>query len=651
MCFSDCYMHNPRGSNNRLNEKSANRDNANRLFDSQNNNRGGYNAGDTDETNGFQSEDQIYYMQYFQSSDRADSKLTIEWTNQHGCGGNEDDDPNKLNCNIVIQYMVSDVCDAGTDKDCLRNGVNTGTQTHTPPASLTETPAQFANRKNAVDQSQGLHETFDYYDDCYMRTRNTNLFTADQNLRNNNLGISSARHTRQNPNGNRRGYECPEERDYYPYWHPTQWRDIAILADNASQCDWYLDESFNVQPRGICKEYYPGTTQVRSWSIHNNQADCENAGGQWFTEYAYIDIETGISESECESRDPRDELPRKWASPKFDEPEACLVLPSAPTCEPAGWTRSNHLGNGRDGVPLNYTWTIPYFPSGSEKMIIVRIRYNISTDDYDPFNTDSSQNQNLGALIRSPVEQNPYINIGATTNKALRLAINTAQFGRTFQDRSHVIRLLPRSEISHEDAETCTIYNLNVRGKRGNIVQVYPSVEYDFIPNRLDITESDCLYIQWTGSNTHNNGAPGGDGQTGDAGEGTPGTDRHSMVEIPDANSNYPLPWERTSMWRDVELVWRNDEKWTVNANQELSDVDVAVAFASGGYYGCYEDTTCDRSLESLTPRVDKLLNNVSPSFDGAVLKFRAGTYHYISSRNNNFTNRSQKGRLRVRSS
>ena len=35
MCFSDCYMHNPRGSNNRLNEKSANRDNANRLFDSQ----------------------------------------------------------------------------------------------------------------------------------------------------------------------------------------------------------------------------------------------------------------------------------------------------------------------------------------------------------------------------------------------------------------------------------------------------------------------------------------------------------------------------------------------------------------------------------------------------------------------------------------
>ena len=31
----DLYLHSPRGSNNRLNEKSANRANANRVFDSQ----------------------------------------------------------------------------------------------------------------------------------------------------------------------------------------------------------------------------------------------------------------------------------------------------------------------------------------------------------------------------------------------------------------------------------------------------------------------------------------------------------------------------------------------------------------------------------------------------------------------------------------
>lgn len=35
LALGDVYMHNPRGSNNRLNERSANRDNANRMFDSQ----------------------------------------------------------------------------------------------------------------------------------------------------------------------------------------------------------------------------------------------------------------------------------------------------------------------------------------------------------------------------------------------------------------------------------------------------------------------------------------------------------------------------------------------------------------------------------------------------------------------------------------
>lgn len=72
------------------------------------------------------------------------------------------------------------------------------------------------------------------------------LFTADQKLRG-----EASKYTRQNPNGNRYGYECPEERDYYPYWHPTDWKDIAVLVGNKTHCDdLYLKESFNVKPKG-----------------------------------------------------------------------------------------------------------------------------------------------------------------------------------------------------------------------------------------------------------------------------------------------------------------------------------------------------------------------------------------------------------------
>lgn len=92
-----------------------------------------------------------------------------------------------------------------------------------------------------------MHEDYDYYMNCRYRFRNRGLFTADRRLNGN-----TARFTRQNNNGNRRGYECPEERDHYPYWHPTEWIDLAIQTNDPSRCSWYQEESENVKGRHFC---------------------------------------------------------------------------------------------------------------------------------------------------------------------------------------------------------------------------------------------------------------------------------------------------------------------------------------------------------------------------------------------------------------
>lgn len=154
------------------------------------------------------------------------------------------------------------------------------------------------------------------------------------------------------------------------------------------------------------------------------------------------------------------------------------------------------------------------------------------------------------------------------------------------------------------------------------------------------------LYHYFLGSNTHNNGNPGGDGQTGDAGEGRGGTDRHNIVQIADPNTNYPFPWENATLFRDAEVLWAS----FTNDPASLSSQDLATAFASSGYYSCVAAADCGAESVETKATLQQLLNNASPSFEGAILRFtKEGTYHYICSRNNNFTNRSQKGQLNVR--
>jgi hypothetical protein len=163
----------------------------------------------------------------------AGSELHMEWAVQHGCGGNEETDPNKLNCNMVIQYACDqDVKVKGTQtRDealtvFLANGLNNGTPGSVDNCADDGNRITAATINNKIDDndgnSRGRHESEGSYCECQMRKRDTTLYNADQAL-----AGDSAQYTRQNNGGGRRGLECPEERDHYPYHSPTIWRDAA----------------------------------------------------------------------------------------------------------------------------------------------------------------------------------------------------------------------------------------------------------------------------------------------------------------------------------------------------------------------------------------------------------------------------------------
>jgi len=405
----------------------------------------------------------------------------------------------------------------------------------------------------------GMHEHFNYYQECKQRERNRGLFLADRNL-----GGNDARFTRQNNGGGRSGFECPEERDYYPYWHPTPWKDIAVLTSEPSRCDYYVKKSENNRGRNYC-----------SITQFNNKFSCEGNGGDW-----------------------------KAVGPNGAP---------GPNCYTAPLSRDNHLGNGLEGVANNYNWTIP---KDYSKTCVFRIRYNISTGDYDRWHIDASSNGDA-----SPIKNNPYVPFGGNL---LSYAINTAQFGRTFQDRSHTfeIKKRPSSVI-----DTKRIFNLNVRGKRGNIVQVYPAVEYDFAPVRLTVRKGDKIHFQWTGGDTN---------PQGNDGEGRRGTDRSNMVETEKLQKNLPFDLPDTSFFTDdVAMLMAHLDQHSFNPCPSLQ----TLLADNGG-----NQDAADRDARNCMK-----LNAASRYFDAGLQEVRQnGEYYFLCSRNNNFSNRSQKNTIDV---
>jgi len=584
-------LHNPRGSNNKLSEQSNTVDNDHRLFDSGNSPKSGYQIGDKCDPvcqDGTLSYDAnvpgaMEGMMYFYQG----SELYIEWTASHGCGlGNPD-----VICQMILQYMCE------SDNPDLRDGYRRGKQN--TAGGEVEPP----NEASASDLELGQHEPLDFYLDCRLRERNRGLYTADQDV----VDSFGATATRQNPDGNavateRHGLECPEERDYYPYWHPTPWHDIAIFTDEPEErCHFYESESQNVQEKGFCND-----------PQFNNPAACEANGASW-------QVEASFNEDK-------------------------------PKCFAGVESRANHYGNVRMAKTQYYLWNIPEQVSGR---CVLRMRYNVTPGDFREhveadsalewlsmkwqgvdstyFDRDSQDNDPTpGRRRRTPFIGEPPILptdpikdfIGLGEEFQLQLSVDTRRFGRTFQDRTHTFEVKPLPEV----AEGHRVVNFNVRGRRGTVEEVFPAVVYDFVPNELTVEASTFIHFQWTGSDAN---------ALENTGAGRAGTDRSNLVQLLDRLENVPSALEEHTLFFDGSGANEGDRdrlRLFSYLNQEDSRVS------------CNAEDVSENSVQNC-----KQLNAASAYFDGGLIQMdNRGVHHVMSTRNNEFATVTQKATITV---
>ena len=200
-------------------------------------------------------------------------------------------------------------------------------------------------------------------------------------------------------------------------------------------------------------------------------------------------------------------------------------------------------------------------------------------------------------------------------------------------------RYLPRSyarlqSYKKPSGVSGTIWNVNTRGRRGNIVQAYPAVEYGFYPSEVTAEQGSRLHFQFHGSDFNQARNPNN-------AEGWQYSDRTNLVQMQDSNYQFPMDWDTGS-------------------NKFFKSEAQAVAFAlldskenlNARNRDC-EDFEAGDDNENNDPQNCGKLNYASalwqPGSNGLfTINHERQKFSFVSTRNNNFSNRSQKFMVRV---
>jgi len=753
LALSDVYMHNPRGNNDRNCERNVNRNNGNRQFDSQNNAKGGYACPRAvSGTNAaIPPKGLTPNMRY-----EVGSKLEVEWTAQHGCGhkkqGAVETDPS-VHCEMTIQMLCAGTTDpdnelgkmfAGTAQEYLaapREGIPNNDGDSATNRIATTDPGQAAGASNGQNLRFGVHETPQYYNECNRVQRNRGLFTADQNV-----NRRSAIGTRQNPNGGRRGLECPEERDYYPYWRASPFIDVAYLVDDPARCGAGALSTPAGEAFANANSMCGGPENLGNPKCGATNPDAIIGKGDWVgNSQGYVDAAkgqpTGNWNGQCQLKAGANagKIPkttaglnaaaarlfnrREWPNNAADcaalndaavewkeaafvgsvaagtqslatAAKAVAAANAGPECGVLDWSRANHLGNsGVEDTATRYSMTIPdVAPTtaragipGNGEPCILRLRYNMSSSDYLRA-TNASSNEKNGQ--QSPIRQDPLVQIGPKDTDYVQLALNTNQVARTFQDRSYIFYVVPKADPAKN------VINVNVRGKRGNIVQTYPAVEYDFVPNELKVEEDEkantIFQFQWIGSDYNpRRGCNDGEGgpYRGDANvanglnANTQGSNQNSRMDRmtvqvqTNARTNYPevpaglftlngnqVVTQPNTLLNGANTIFQNDAQARAFADAKCAQ-QLQMTNGNGVYpklvpqaltplTGDEIDNINNENRRENHPRNCAEGNAISPYFSPENVspsKLAAGTtITFMSGRNNNFSNRESKLKITV---